>query len=107
MFQKGMRKAKRQAELPVCPHLGSATEPLSHGGGPTPEHRCYLWMQGDRVDLAHQKNYCLSSEHASCPWLAMKPPATGKVAQEKSPSLAMRPTFSSFLRKVTQAELPS
>ncbi|MBI2864291.1 MAG: tetratricopeptide repeat protein [Chloroflexi bacterium] len=68
-----------------CPHLGLVDEPFIHRDEPSEEHRCYLWMQRDRIDLTHQKGFCLSSAHAHCPWLSIAPPegeapATGRLA---------------------------
>ncbi|MBI2863984.1 MAG: hypothetical protein HYX94_05430 [Chloroflexi bacterium] len=57
-----------------CPHLGLLDEPFIHRDDPTEEHRCYLWMQRDRVDLTHQKGFCLSSAHTQCPWMSIAPP---------------------------------
>jgi hypothetical protein len=57
-----------------CPHLGMANDPFSHGVGPADEHRCYLYMQRDRIDLLHQKSFCLSPAHHKCPWLMIRRP---------------------------------
>ncbi|HEX6511384.1 MAG TPA: hypothetical protein VF157_03735, partial [Chloroflexota bacterium] len=35
---------------------------------------CYLWMQRDRIDLVHQKGFCLTTAHHKCPWLMMRRP---------------------------------
>ena len=50
-----------------CPHLGSSTDPFSHTQQPSDDHRCYLWMQRDRIDLVHQKGFCLTTAHHRCP----------------------------------------
>ena len=47
-----------------CPHLGSANDPFNHGPSAADDHRCYLYMQRDRIDLLHQKSFCLSTP----PW---------------------------------------
>lgn len=57
-----------------CPHLGHAADPFTHGNGPADEHRCYLYMQRDRIDLLHQKSFCLSTAHHKCPWLMIRRP---------------------------------
>ena len=57
-----------------CPHLGHATDPFGHGSVPSDDHRCYLYMQRDRVDLLHQKSFCLSTAHHKCPWLMIRRP---------------------------------
>src|SRR3954453_2749043 len=59
-----------------CPHLGIASDPFSHEDKPTEGHRCYLWMQRDRIDLVHQKGFCLSTAHHRCPWLMVRKPVT-------------------------------
>ncbi|MDP2659167.1 MAG: tetratricopeptide repeat protein [Dehalococcoidia bacterium] len=67
-------KSVVQSVAPACRHLGLATDPFQHAEGPTEEHRCYLWMQRDLIDQDHQRNYCLSSHHADCPWLQISMP---------------------------------
>jgi hypothetical protein len=57
-----------------CPHLGHASDPFAHGSNPSDEHRCYLYMQRDRIDLMHQKSFCLSTAHYKCPWLMIRRP---------------------------------
>ena len=79
-----------------CPHLGVANDPFGHGDKPSDDHRCYLYMQRDRIDLVHQKGFCLSSAHHKCPWLMIRrpdappplvdrlPPAAGRCARQGS-----------------------
>lgn len=58
----------------VCRHVGLAHDPFQHEAEPSGEHRCYLWMQRDPIDLDHQRGYCFSSEHRHCPWLQISLP---------------------------------
>ncbi|MBV8084816.1 MAG: hypothetical protein JO247_08370 [Chloroflexi bacterium] len=58
----------------ACPHLGAAADPFTHEDRPSEDHRCYLWMQRDRIDLVHQKGFCLTSAHHKCPWLMVRRP---------------------------------
>src|SRR5690348_3639656 len=57
-----------------CPHLGQSGDPFSHKAAPSDDHRCYLYMQRDRIDLLHQKSFCLSTAHHKCPWLMIRRP---------------------------------
>ncbi|MBI4504141.1 MAG: hypothetical protein HY691_01280 [Chloroflexi bacterium] len=57
----------------TCPHLGLAGDPFRHVERPSDEHRCYAYLQRDRVDLAHQRAFCLSASYHRCPWLAIRP----------------------------------
>jgi hypothetical protein len=43
----------------ACPHLGLAGDPFVHRDQPAEEHRCYVYLQRDRVDLTHQCSFCL------------------------------------------------
>ncbi len=54
-----------------CPHLGLTDNRTSHHLAPSNDHRCYLWDQGDRIDLAHQKNFCLTDAYSYCPWITI------------------------------------
>lgn len=70
----GNRKVPDKADL-SCPHLGLADDPWRHEAEPSPDHRCYLWMQRDRIDLSHQANFCLTASHEICPWLTISTPS--------------------------------
>ncbi|MDO8689223.1 MAG: tetratricopeptide repeat protein [Dehalococcoidia bacterium] len=59
----------------ACRHLGLADDPFHHGDTLSDEHRCYLWMQRDRIDPDHQKGYCLSGRYRDCPWLQISLPS--------------------------------
>ncbi len=74
-----MAKKTNQPILTACRHLGTANDPFQRLEGPTEEHRCYLWMQRDRIDLDHQQGYCLSGHHRNCPWLHISLPCQGGV----------------------------
>lgn len=60
----------------ACPHFGLVTAPSKPLPEPSPDHRCYLWQQQERVDLAHQQRYCLSELHGGCPWLMLPRPGS-------------------------------
>lgn len=74
-----MAKASSQPLNPACRHLGTAADPFNRVEAPTEEHRCYLWMQRDRIDLDHQEGYCLSGAHRNCPWLHISLPCHGGI----------------------------
>ncbi|MHB8620915.1 MAG: hypothetical protein ACYDAG_15300, partial [Chloroflexota bacterium] len=63
----------RQAPA-ACPHLGLIGDPFAHQDQPADDHRCYLWMQRDRIDLLHQKSFCFTVAHHQCPWLMIRRP---------------------------------
>lgn len=67
------------SEARVCPYLGLLADPFHRLEGPSAEHRCYLWMQRQRIDLLHQQRFCLTPNHPRCPWLMVAPtaPASG------------------------------
>jgi len=58
----------------ACVHLGLDQDPFVHYSHPSPDHRCYLWMQRDRIDLAHQEMFCLTHFSENCPWLSINLP---------------------------------
>ncbi len=64
----------------ACRHLGLADNPFQHLEASAGEHRCYLWMQRDRIDLDHQKGYCLSGRFRDCPWLHISVPGGPRIA---------------------------
>lgn len=64
----------RRAVHKACPHLGMAADPFVKDESPTEEHRCYVYMQRDRIDLAHQKRFCLDgSSYQRCPFITIRP----------------------------------
>lgn len=63
----------REPQRRACPHLGLANDPFARHEVLTEEHRCYVYLQRDRVDLAHQRIFCLSGRYRRCPWLAIRP----------------------------------
>ena len=76
-----------------CPHLGLAGAAERHEDAPGDEHRCYLWGQHDRIDRAHQANFCLTNSHSSCPWLMMQPPAKPKRTSVAAASTQQSPSI--------------
>ncbi len=50
-------------KLNVCRHLGLDGDRLSHCMEPSPEHRCYLRNQRDRVDFWIQERFFLTESH--------------------------------------------
>ncbi|MGQ9687082.1 MAG: hypothetical protein ACUVT2_12365, partial [Thiobacillaceae bacterium] len=69
-----IRARSDQPGLVHCPHLGLEDDAFQKLTEPSPRHRCYLWMQRDRIDLVHQANFCLTRAHAGCPWLSISTP---------------------------------
>ncbi|HLB13274.1 MAG TPA: tetratricopeptide repeat protein [Dehalococcoidia bacterium] len=69
-----MARTTKQSEPTVCRHLGLAQDPFQRQDIAAEEHRCYLWMQRDRIDVDHQNGYCLSIYHRNCPWLHISLP---------------------------------
>lgn len=59
----------------ACPYLGLAHDQFSHLPEPSSEHRCYLYMQRERIDRSHQQRFCLTTNYTSCPWLVVSPGA--------------------------------
>ncbi len=63
----------------TCPHLGSADDPASRQSRASDEHRCYAGVGRERVDLDHQRRFCLGSSYASCPFLTVNDAQNGPV----------------------------
>jgi hypothetical protein len=53
----------------LCPHLGLTSDPFKHYPGANEEHRCYVSLGRERIDLAHQRRFCLASSYSRCPFL--------------------------------------
>ncbi|HVA26132.1 MAG TPA: hypothetical protein VMW62_17295 [Chloroflexota bacterium] len=70
-----------------CPHLGLSADPFTHQHLPSDDHRCYLWMQRDRIDLVHQKGFCLTTAHHKCPWLMVRHPNATPPLRRRLPVL--------------------
>ena len=56
-----------------CRHLGLADSAFVQQPAPSDDHRCFLWNQRSRVDLEHQRAFCLTAANGSCPWLLFPP----------------------------------
>jgi hypothetical protein len=72
-----------------CPHLGASADPFTHQHQPSEDHRCYLWMQRDRIDLAHQKGFCLTTAHHRCPWLMVRHPNATPPLSKRLPRILL------------------
>ncbi len=55
----------------TCPNLGLEGDRSGRCPEPSPRHRCYLWMERGRIDLAHQSHFCLTDAYDDCPWLSV------------------------------------
>lgn len=64
-----------------CPHLGCATDGTSPLDVPSDDHRCYAYGHQDRVDLAHQRHFCLGEGYARCPFAQVAAPGPALQAQ--------------------------
>ena len=69
MVWKAVTQAVGREPAAQCAHLGYVDDPFERGPHATNEHRCFAHMGKDRIDLAHQKRFCLTSAHATCPFL--------------------------------------
>src|SRR6266571_9441787 len=63
----------RKAAATECPHLGLAADPFGSHPRASDEHRCYAHLGRERIDLGHQRRFCLASAHARCPFLMVSP----------------------------------
>ncbi len=72
----------------VCRHLGLANDPFLRNASPSEEHRCYLWMQRELIDLAHQSHYCLSGHCRNCPWRQIGHPSRSILGRDRGEGLA-------------------
>src|SRR5579884_1518296 len=73
----GTKSESAEAVKPTCPYLGLAHDQFGHLPEPSSEHRCYLYMQRERIDQSHQERFCLTSNYMKCPWLMVSPVAAG------------------------------
>jgi tetratricopeptide (TPR) repeat protein len=71
-----------------CPNLGLANDPFACFEGPDDEHRCYAHMHHDRIDLAHQQRFCLTSNYHRCPFLMVKPASAEQPLWERLSGVA-------------------
>src|SRR5438128_5138474 len=65
----------RKVAATECPHLGLAADPFARHPRPSDEHRCYAHLGRERIDLGHQRRFCLASAHGGCPFLLVNPRA--------------------------------
>ncbi len=77
----GVLPGMRQARPRQCPHLGMATDPFSRDTRASDEHRCYASMARERIDLSHQRQFCLTSTHNRCPFLLVQTQQEGLLAR--------------------------
>ena len=73
------RISSRPESQLACPHLGLQHDPGQHHDEPSLEHHCYHLGQGDRIDLAHQRVFCLTADHRACPWQMWRDSKDGSV----------------------------
>lgn len=78
----GTKSEPAEAVKPTCPYLGLAHDQFGHLPEPSSEHRCYLYMQRERIDQSHQERFCLTTNYLSCPWMMVSPAAA---AMDDSP----------------------
>jgi LysM repeat protein len=73
----------------VCPHLRSLEGPwrVQHASR---DHRCALLARDARLDTAHQRAYCLTAEHRSCPVNVPEPDLGSRRLVATSPVLVER-----------------
>jgi len=81
----------------ACPYLGLPQDPSQHHDGPSDDHRCYHLEQQDRIDLAHQRLFCLTANHRTCPWLMWRDPKKASGATEGSIFQRRSAAFASML----------
>src|SRR5215207_8485233 len=69
-----------------CAHLGLSADPFARLPRASDEHRCYAQLVRERIDLGHQRRFCLASAHASCPFLLLSPnaPRRGWLVQARA-----------------------
>lgn len=84
-------RSRRPLGLPdiqrACPYLGLLQDPAQRRDEPSAEHCCYHLEQQDRIDLAHQRLFCLTADHRICPWLMWRDP---KKSRAMEPSIFAR-----------------
>ncbi len=62
---------EKPAAAVVCPHLGFAEDRASREDVANRQHRCFFTRPPQRVDLDHQRHFCLTSASGDCPWLTV------------------------------------
>jgi uncharacterized membrane protein len=61
-------------------------------------------MQRERIDQAHQSRYCLTADHANCPWLVIAP---SKTAAESQPDSTGRRLLEEWRERFEELDLVS
>src|SRR5215208_1390641 len=86
MVSPKLRVRLQKTPATECPHLGLATDPFARHPGASDEHRCYAQLVRERVDMGHQRRFCLASAHGSCPFLLLSPnaPRRGWLVQARA-----------------------
>ena len=67
-----IRLPRRQSRPRLCPHLGLAADPFKHYPNANEQHRCYANLGRERIDLGHQRRFCLASCYSRCPFLTVQ-----------------------------------
>ena len=63
---------RRRSRPRLCPHLGLAGDPFKHYPNANEQHRCYANLGRERIDLGHQRRFCLTSCYSRCPFLTVQ-----------------------------------
>ena len=54
-------------EPKICPYLGLIDDPNTNAAFPYEDHACHRAKRPVKVALSHQRDFCLTDEHISCP----------------------------------------
>ena len=52
---------------PYCPHLGLEEDRSSNFSYPADAHRCFVSGEAVSIELEHQEEFCLGTNHPACP----------------------------------------
>jgi hypothetical protein len=61
---------------PICPFFGRVDDRETPAGFDSPHNRCFRFGDGLPVPNAHQKRYCLTQGHLTCPAFLQRISAT-------------------------------
>jgi hypothetical protein len=83
--QAGWESALGRSPEAACPLLGLREDPRSHFSMPVDEHRCLAGGKPAAIDMAHQRDVCLSGAFAACERLTARRDAAGIIASVHPP----------------------